>query len=199
MAQVRKAPTAAPCPRCGAERLSPLVCGRCGATGAAEGDPYTLLGLAYSWTVDPDLLEERYAAISRLVSRPEAAAGAAPILEALDAARRQLWDPLERARCLLKIYGGLERQQTVESPEFLTGVMEVREAYMDAIESGEDDRLAAVRKEAEEKLSSALVAAGQSFIRLERAITEELASAADALAVARYWRDIVDQMPAPKK
>jgi hypothetical protein len=76
--------------------------------------------------------------------------------------------------------------------------MEVREAYMDALESREQARLAAVRKEAEERLASALIAAGQSFIRLERAVQDELSAAAEALAVAAYWREIMDQMPGPK-
>jgi HSCB C-terminal oligomerisation domain len=196
MALETAAPAAGACPSCGAERFSPVVCPGCGVIGKVEGDAYELLGMTRCWTVDQALVEERYAAITRLLEPKKEAAG--PALEAVAAARRLLSDPMERGRHLLKVYGGTERMQPTQSPEFLTGVMEVREAYMDALESREKARLAAVRKEAEERLASALIAAGQSFIRLERAVQDELSAAAEALAVAAYWREIMDQMSGPK-
>jgi hypothetical protein len=74
--------------------------------------------------------------------------------------------------------------------------MELDETAARARREGDSARLASVVLEAEEKLASAIMAAGQSFTRLERAFVEELGAAADALAEARLWRRKVDELRA---
>jgi F0F1-type ATP synthase membrane subunit b/b' len=74
--------------------------------------------------------------------------------------------------------------------------MEIDQAFTRARREGDTARLAAVVLEAEEKLASAIMAAGQSFTRLERSLVEEVSAAADALAEARLWRRKVDEMRA---
>jgi hypothetical protein len=84
----------------------------------------------------------------------------------------------------------------VRKREFQSEVMEIDQAFAKARQEGDSARLASAVLEAEEKLASAIVAAGQSFTRLERSMTEELGAAADALAEARFWRRKVDELRA---
>jgi hypothetical protein len=96
----------------------------------------------------------------------------------------------------LTAYGGAERERPIRKREFQSEVMEIDTAMAKARLEGDSARLAAVVREAEEKLASAIVAAGQSFTRLERSVVEEVNAAADALAEARFWRRKVDELRA---
>ena len=189
----------AECTGCGAARSSPVVCTECGTIFEIPSDAFALLGLTRSWTVDPVALEERYDLLSRAFrekSSARADAGERPkaAAEALDAARRMLLDPIERAQYLLVSFGGVERDKPVRKREFQSEVMEFDRAFAKARQEGDSARLASSVLEAEEKLASAIVAAGQSFTRLERSFSEEIGAAADALAEARFWRRKVDEL-----
>ncbi len=194
--------SAAPCARCGAKRLSPLVCPECRAIEKPAADAFALLGLRRSWAIDSGQLEENYAFLSRLLD-PDALSGrgeeewrvATEAAEALSAARRLLSDPLERGRYLLSFYGEQEdRERSTDSSEFLTQVMEIQRSVSQA-EAGGDQRLfSSARLDAEEKLASAIFAVGQSFTRLEQTLTEEIRAAADALEAAQYWGLVVDEI-----
>jgi hypothetical protein len=105
-----------------------------------------------------------------------------------------LSNPLERAQYLLIAYGGTEREKPLRKREFQSEVMELDRAAKNARQQGDAPRLAGVVVEAEEKLASAIMAAGQSFTRLERSLVEEVNAAADALAEARFWRRKVDEL-----
>ena len=113
---------------------------------------------------------------------------------ALDEARVSLLDPIERARMLLVALGGGERAKPVRKREFGSEVMEFDRSAAEARKKGDPARLAAVVLEAEERLASAIVAAGQSFTRLERSLADEVSAAADALAEARFWKAKVDEL-----
>lgn len=176
------------CPRCGADRVSPLVCPRCRSVESASGDAFALLGLPRSWGVDPQELEDRYAAVSSLLE-PESEEAAR-----LGAARRTLSDPLARARYLIGLYGGDTSDKPVESSEFLTEVMELRRGLEEAMADRDEGRLASVVAEAEEKLGSLIMALGQSFARLEKALVDEVAEASRSLAGATYWSQLVDEL-----
>ena len=189
------------CLDCGAPRVSQFVCPECGVLSDIPVDPFTIFGLTRSWAVDPTLLEERYDLLSRAVreksaGRQEAEHKVPAAVEALEVARRQLLDPFERGRYLLTAYGGSEREKPARKREFQSEVMEIDAAAVTARRDGESARLAAVLLEAEEKIASTIVAAGQSFTRLERSLVEELGAAADALAEARLWRRKVDELRA---
>lgn len=191
----------AACAACGASRLSPVVCQECGAIFDVPQDVFALFGLTQSWAVDPSALEARFDALARVfreksAAREELRARASEAIAALEAGRRVLLDPLERARYLLTAYGGAERERPIRKREFQSEVMEVDTAVAKARLEGDSARLAAVVREAEEKLASAIVAAGQSFTRLERSLVEEVNAAADALAEARFWRRKVDELRA---
>jgi hypothetical protein len=107
-----------------------------------------------------------------------------------------LLDPVERAQCLLAFYGGVERDRPVRKREFQSEVMEIDALAAKARKEGDPARLAGVVVEAEEKLASAIMAAGQSFTRLERSLVDEVNAAADAVAEARFWRRKVDELRA---
>lgn len=189
------------CAGCGAARLSPVVCQECGAIFEVSGDAFALFGLTRSWSVDAAALEERYDALSRTLREKAAAREdlrerAVEAAAALDAAKRLLLDPLERAQHLLTAYGGTARDKPVRKREFQSEVMEFDRTAVRARQEGDSARLAAVVLEAEEKLASAIVAAGQSFARLERSLVEEVSAAADALAEARFWQRKVDELRA---
>jgi len=191
----------AKCTGCGAARISPVVCQECGAIFEIPPGAFERFGLARSWAVDLAALEERYDRLSRALTekssaRDDARARVPAAVEALDAARRTLLDPIERGRFLLTSYGGAEREKPVRKREFQSEVMELDETAARARREGDSARLASVVLEAEEKLASAIMAAGQSFTRLERAFVEELGAAADALAEARLWRQKVDELRA---
>jgi len=197
-----RSPRARSCSRCGARRLSALVCPECRAVERPAGDAFALLGLPRSWAIDAGLLEEHYTFLSRLLD-PDAVQSrgeedwrvAAEAAEALSAARRLRSDPLERGRYLLSFYGDVEdRERSTDSSEFLTQVMEVQKAVSQAEAEGDVARLKAARLEAEERLGSSLFAVGQSFARLEQALTEEVKAAADALNAAQYWGGVVDEI-----
>ncbi|HEY6065872.1 MAG TPA: hypothetical protein VIY96_06925 [Thermoanaerobaculia bacterium] len=189
------------CTGCGAARVSPIVCAECGTIFDIPSDAFALLGQTRSWAVDVASLEERYGALSRAFrekssARPDAGERSKAAVEALEAARRVLLDPLERAHYLLASYGCAERDKPLRKREFQSEVMEIDQSLARARQEGDSSRLASAVLEAEEKLASAIVAAGQSFTRLERSLSEELGAAADALAEARFWRRKVDELRA---
>ncbi len=192
-------PAVAACGGCGAARVSIAVCQECGAISDISSDAFALFGLTRSWAVDLAALEERYDVLSRVVREKSAEREGArqladEAIAALNAARRMLVDPLERARYLLTSFGGAEREKPLRKREFQSEVMEIDQAAVKARQEGDSARLASVVLEAEEKLASAIVAAGQSFTRLERSMAEEVSAAADALAEARLWRRKVDEL-----
>jgi DnaJ-domain-containing protein 1 len=192
-------PAVAACGGCGAARVSTAVCQECGAISDISSDAFALFGLTRSWAVDLAALEERYDVLSRVVrEKSTEREGARPLADeaiaALKAARRMLVDPLERARYLLTSFGGVEREKPLRKREFQSEVMEIDQAAVKARQEGDSARLASVVLEAEERLASAIVAAGQSFTRLERSLAEEISAAADALAEARLWRRKVDEL-----
>lgn len=195
-ATLTSTPTA-DCVGCGSPRLSALVCHECGAVSDLSTDAFAFFGLERSWAVDTAALEERHGVLSRAIrersaARDREAAGRAEA--ALEAAKRQLLDPLERARLLLAAFGGTERAKPVRKREFGSEVMEFDRSATEARSKGDPARLAAVVLEAEEKLASAIVAAGQSFTRLERSLVEEISAVADAVAEARFWKGKVDEL-----
>ena len=197
--ETRTSPSSGNCVGCGAPRLSPPVCAECGEIFDIPKDPFVLFGLTRSWAVDSAALEERYSALSRTFReksalRDDIRERLAQAVAALDVARRRLSDPVERAQYLLASYGGEERERPLRKREFQSEVMEFEQAATKAQQEKDPARLTSVVIEAEEKLASAIVAAGQSFTRLERSLVEEVSGAADALAEARFWRQKVDEL-----
>lgn len=189
------------CVGCGASRLSPAVCQECGEIFEIPQDAFAIFGLTRSWSIDSSELDRRYEAISRVfrdksAAREDLRDRVAAASRAVDTARRMLLDPLERAQYLLASYGAAERDKPVPKREFQSEVMEIDGLAAKARREGDTARLAAVVLEAEEKLASAIMAAGQSFTRLERSLVEEVNAAADALAEARFWRRKVDELRA---
>lgn len=187
------------CSACGATRLSIAVCVDCGAIFEIPTDAFVFFGLTRSWAVDAAALEERYTVLSRAIreksaAREELRERAAEATAALDQARLRLLDPIERARYLLTAYGGSEREKPLRKREFGSEVMEFDRAAMKAREDGDPARLGGIVIEAEEKLASAIMAAGQSFTRLERSLIAEVSAAADAVAEARFWKGKVDEL-----
>ena len=183
-----RVPATPRCPQCGADRVSPLVCPRCRAVEPASADAFALFGLPPSWAVDAQELEDRYATVVGLLD-PDSESAAS-----LTEARRLLLDPMARGRYLIELHGGETSGRSVESSEFLTDVMELSRAAEEALAQRDQGKLAAVVEEAEEKLGSFLMAAGQSFTRLERALEDEVTAAAEALAGAAYWGNVVDDL-----
>jgi DnaJ-domain-containing protein 1 len=197
--EITSLPGVAECTGCGSPRVSPVVCQACGEIFDIPSDAFARFGFPRSWAVDLAALEERYDTLSRALrdkssAREDARPKAAAAIEALDAARRILLDPFARGSFLLTSYGAQEREKPVRKREFQSQVMEFDEATAKARREGDSARLASVVLEAEEKLASALMAAGQSFTRLERSFVEEVGAAADALAEARLWRRKVDEL-----
>ena len=179
--------------------MSIAVCVDCGAIFEIPTDAYVFFGLTRSWAVDAAALEERYVALSRAIreksaAREELRERAAEATAALDRARLCLLDPIERARYLLTAYGGSEREKPVRKREFQSEVMEFNSSASKARAAGDPARLRGIVIEAEEKLASAIMAAGQSFTRLERSLAEEVSAAADAVAEARFWKGRVDEL-----
>ena len=195
-----RVPTASgECVGCGAARLSPAVCEECGEIFDIPQDPFVLFGLTRSWAVDSAALEKSYSALSGTLREKSALRGdlrqrVDQAVEALDAARRRLSDPVERAQYLLIAYGGAEREKPLRKREFQSEVMEFDRSAAAARQGNDPARLTSVVLEAEEKLASAIMAAGQSFTRLERSLVDEVSGAADALAEARFWRRKVDEL-----
>ncbi|MEO8349009.1 MAG: hypothetical protein ABI610_08865 [Acidobacteriota bacterium] len=187
------------CFACGATRLSAAVCVDCGAIFEIPTDAFVFFGLTRSWGVDPAALEERYSALSRAIREKSAAREdlrerAVEAASALDRARLCLLDPIQRAQYLLTAYGGSEREKPLRKREFQSEVMEFESSAARAREDGDPARLGGIVIEAEEKLASAIMAAGQSFTRLERSLAEEVSAAADAVAQARFWKAKVDEL-----
>jgi DnaJ-domain-containing protein 1 len=173
----------------------------CGAIFEIPTDPFVLFGLTRSWAVDAAALDERYTALSRAIreksaAREELRERAAEATTALDRARLRLLDPIERAKYLLTAYGGSEREKPLRKREFQSEVMEFDRSATKARAESDPARLGGIVIEAEEKLASAIMAAGQSFTRLERSLVEEVSAAADAVAEARFWRRKVDELRA---
>ena len=204
MPETRTPSDSGECVGCGSPRISAAVCEKCGELFDLPQDPFAFFGLTRSWTLDTAALEERYSALSRAFReksalREDLQERVAQAVAALDAARRRLSDPVERAQYLLVSYGGAEREKPLRKREFQSEIMEFDQAASKARQEGDPARLTSVVLEAEEKLASAIMAAGQSFTRLERSLVDEVNSAADALAEARFWRRKVDELRATNR
>ena len=129
------------CPHCGAELETPLGCGVCQVPLEVEGavDPFTLLGIAPSFSLDVEELRSRHLKISRWIhpdyfaASPELRALAETNTGLLNGALEALDEPLRRAECLLESRGGPSEAEVKDMPQaFLMEVLEWSETLDEA-------------------------------------------------------------------
>jgi molecular chaperone HscB len=130
-------------------------------------DPFALLGLPRSFRVDGPTI--RAAHLRRIAAvHPDRAAGAEDELvrrsAELNEARRILLDPVSRAEALLHLAGGAsEPASDAMQPAFLMEMLELREAADAALESGDRERVAHLRADAESRRDALLEALARDF------------------------------------
>ena len=142
------------CPHCGAEIETPLGCGACQVPLEVTTplDPFSLLGLEASFTIDAGDLRARHLKISRWIhpdyfaASPELRALAESNTGRLNGALEALEEPLCRADHLVESLGGPSDSEVKDMPQaFLMEVLEWSEALEAAhsSEAGSPEREAA--------------------------------------------------------
>jgi molecular chaperone HscB len=133
-----------------------MFCQRCRVLQDTEGaDYFTLLGLACTYDVDLEDLHERFVERSRQV-HPDYYSGQDGDVQTLamrnsarlNQAYRTLRDPLDRAEYLLGLAGGPSTASSKSvPPEFLAGIMELREDVDQAKRQSDTETLDRIRNQ----------------------------------------------------
>ncbi len=163
----------------------------------ATDDPFDLLGLTPSFRLDAARI--RAAQVRRMAAvHPDRATGPAQAAEfarlaaAINDAARRLGDPLARSEALLRRASvevgeaGSAGGGDAPDPLFLMEAMELREALDEAIGSGDSERVAVLRADAEERYDATIEAMAQAF--------ETLGSGGDAPSAARQARQALARL-----
>lgn len=135
--------------------------------GPSVDDPFALLGLPRSFRMD--LAAVRAAHLRRAAAiHPDRAAGDGEELVRrsadLNEARRILVDPVARAEALLRLAGASDGSaEDAMDAGFLMELMELREAADAAAESGDPQRIAPLRADAETRRDAILSALASDF------------------------------------
>ena len=176
---------------CGCGALQPPPRGR---------DAFAVLGVEKRWDLDASALEKRHKELSRKL-HPDRFAKADPrerrhSLEwatQVNDAYKLLRDPLRRAEYLLRLQGidVTDERRTVADPEFLTEVLEQREALADARGQGDTTRLEAMGQEARGRRQAEMARLAQAFG------AGALAEAARAVVALRYYDRFLEELEAP--
>lgn len=164
-------------------------------------NPFSLLGIEPSFSVDFPALEKRYRDIARAVhpdkadaaSRREAAARSVD----LNAALRTLKDPIKRAEALLGVLGVAigDGREPQPSPALLMDVLEQREALAEAKaarDAAKVAKLADAMRSRETALLDALGAKFRDAIASGRAEAESLQRSVGELRYVRRFLDEAD-------
>lgn len=135
-------------------------------------DPFEILGLARRFDLTSTEVEGAYLARAAGVHPDLADAGDADAdarSAELNAARRTLLDPEQRANALLELLGGPRKEQDKSLPEgFLAKMMEMREQMDEARASGDARAMAAWRAWAENERRSYVERASAMFAEVAR-------------------------------
>jgi molecular chaperone HscB len=195
------------CPRCGAERTTPLACDACGVLFRPPDDatPFELLGLEPAWSVDRQALRKRLLTLTRL-THPDFFAGADPDQRALaeldsavaNEAYETLADDLARADWLVTWRGGPREGELRDMPQaFLMEVLEWNEALDEAraakAGSPARERLGALRGELESAHAAALERLAGTLDPLPERGGPALSAARRELNALRYVRRALEQ------
>jgi len=198
------------CPRCGAERTTPLACEACGVLFRPDDDatPFEVFGLQPSWSLDRAALRKRLLGVTRL-THPDFFAGAQADQRELaernsavaNEAYETLTDDLARADWLVTWRGGPREGQLRDMPQaFLMEVLEWNEALDEARASApgspERGRLDALRGELDAARGAALARLAGHLEPLPDEGSEALAAARRELNALRYVRRALDQIEA---
>lgn len=198
------------CPRCGAERTTPLACDACGVLFRPGDDcgPFEALGFAQAWKLDPAQLRRRLLALSRLTHPDffaDAEAGQRELAERNSALANQSYqtisDDLARADWLVSSLGGPREGELRDMPQtFLMEVLEWNEALEEARDAAPGspprERLEALTRELEAARAAALVRLGGLLEPLPERGAPALAAARRELNALRYVRRTLDQIEA---
>jgi molecular chaperone HscB len=169
-------------------------------------DPFATLGLPRRYEIDMHELETRYRELQKALhpdkhSRAGASQRRLSLHNAVQVneAYRVLKDDLKRAEALLALHGeagsGAVAERKVEDPEFLSEVLELREALGEAKEARDMVRVTALATDVERKQGRAQDELADAF--------DSLMDAHDALALEKasvlvgrlkYFRRFLDEV-----
>jgi molecular chaperone HscB len=198
------------CPRCGAERSTPLACDACGVLFPPSDDlgPFETLGLAPAWKVDAAALRKRLLALTRR-THPDFFADAEPQQRELaernsalaNQAYETLSDDLARADWLVTWLGGPREGELRDMPQtFLMEVLEWNEALEEARDAAPGsparERLSALARELASAREAALARLGGLLEPSPERGAAALAAARRELNALRYVRRTLDQIEA---
>ena len=145
----------AKCSQCSRQLASPLVCQHCRRLmDAGEVDHFAMLGLEPAYDLSPEVLSERFVALSRQVHPDYFSEGQdrQQHLAMLNSARlnqayRTLRDPFSRAEYLLELAGGSSSAENRSvPPNLLAEAMALREQIEEAKAQAADTALADIRE-----------------------------------------------------
>ena len=172
--------------------------------------PFEILGLAPSFALDPNVLEQRQRELNRAL-HPDRHAGKSPaerrqaLGRAMDVnlAYRTLRDPASRAEALFALLGAPStRESTISDPVLLMEMMEQREALEEARQAGNRTQLEAIGRSMAEREQLVLGKLAAAFAPLltgspsAEAREAQLASARQLLAELRYVRRFAEEIAA---
>jgi molecular chaperone HscB len=168
---------------------------------------FDVFDLPLRYALDLDDLERRYRERSRhwhpdRFSRAPASERAAVLMRATDlnAAYRALKSDARRAEYLLRLLTGIdlgnESNQHQVAPEFLTHILELREALMEARSEKDSAAVHALATQVSEQVAALRPAIAAGFARLESGDPSTTAELVAALLAQRYYQRFNEEIAA---
>jgi molecular chaperone HscB len=167
-------------------------------------DAFDVLGLAPSFDLDPQQLEQRYRDLQRALHpdrfvKAQASERRASLARAVSVndAYRALRDELKRAQILIARHGGEPSEPgQAADPALLMEVMELREALADAKTRGDEAARRTLTESVTRLQAGATEALRAAFAKLAVADVAARDDAARALSRLRYYRRFLDEVSA---
>lgn len=169
---------------------------------------FDVFELPKRFALDPEELERRYRERSKSwhpdrFSRAPAAERAAVLGRATDLneAYRTLKSDTRRAEYLLKLHGidvtreGPDNKLAVD-PEFLMGILELREELVEARLGRDAARLAQLGASVRDKMAELATSLASGFARLESGDEAALPALTEAILAQRYYQRFIDEIAA---
>ncbi len=191
------------CGECQQVMDTPLACASCGTLAqlpADTFDSFELFGMQPVYDVDLKALHGKYLSLSRVIhpdiagANPEQRIQALNLSAELNRAYETLRDPVARAEYMLAMAGGPRGSEIKDvPPDLLGGIVVLREEFEEARESGDAERMRAIRAEIESRRQETLDRIGDLARQLECWHVEIRRRLREQLNTIKYWNSLLEQ------
>ncbi len=191
------------CAECRQVMDSPVACSACGTLAqlpAETFDSFELFGLPPNYDIDLKALHGKYLSMSRVIhpdiagANPDQRMQALTLSAELNRAYETLRDPVARAEYMLAMAGGPRASEMKDVPPDLLGeIMVLREEFEEARESGDAERMRAIRAEIESRRRETLDRIGDLARQLECWHVDIRRRLREQLNTIKYWNSLLEQ------